>query len=177
MIRVHPGFPLTHEDYLPLLERMQGWPVAAIAHSLGALDALGEPIDGTTILLAPSVPRRRSGRPALRALLLAAHRSPWSTALAERLRIATFHRYGASAPLGSALPLDSAASRLRTPHRIGRPQGPLLVVCAEGDPRRPTQERFAAELGAEVLQAPGGHLFPVTHPAETAAALAAALLR
>lgn len=52
-----------------------------------------------------------------------------------------------------------------------------MVVCAEGDARRPAQERFAVELGAEVLRAPAGHLFPVTHPEQTAAVLASALLR
>lgn len=52
-----------------------------------------------------------------------------------------------------------------------------MVVCAEGDARRPAQERFAVELGAEVLRAPGGHLFPVTHPEQAAAVLASALLR
>ncbi len=177
MIRIHPGFPLTPDDYAPLLQRMRGLPVDAIAHSLGALDALGEAAGGTTVLLAPSVPRRRLGRPALRALLLAAHRSPWSGTLSERLRRATFHRYGASARPGVALPLDAAAARLRTAPPIGRPPGSMVVVCAEGDARRPAQERFAVELGAEVFRAPGGHLFPVTHPEQTAAVLRSALLR
>ncbi len=168
---------LTQEDYGPLLDRMRGLPVTSVAHSLGALDALSEAAGGTIVLLAPSVPRRRPGRPALRALLLAAHRSPWSIALAEQLRHATFNRYGAPTSPGSALPLDAAASRLRTPRTTVRPHDRVVVVCGEGDARRAAQERFATVLGAELLHAPGGHLFPVTHPEQTAAVLASALRR
>ncbi len=32
MIRIHPGFPLTQEDYGPLLDRMRALPVTSVAH-------------------------------------------------------------------------------------------------------------------------------------------------
>lgn len=174
-ITLLPGFPLNDSDYRPLLAALPTDLALTVAHSLGALTAVAEPRDGVTVLLAPSTPRRRPLRPAVRVALRAASATPWSDGIAERMRSSTITRYGADAPLGSALPLNQAAERLRRPPQVATPAGRMIVVCGEGDARRAAQRRFAAALGAEQFDAPGGHLFPITHPASTAALLMDAL--
>ena len=184
LIRLFSGFPLPAADYQPLLALLgaEGGPGRAVlvAHSRGAFEALasnaspGAPL----ILLAPSVPRRRRGTLLLRVTLHLVGSIPVIRGrVARRVREATYRRYGAEAPPGAPLDLATAAQQLRwaptaTKIAISRP---VVILLSDDDPREAEQLLLAARLGAAVLHHPGGHLFPITHPASTASTIRAAL--
>jgi pimeloyl-ACP methyl ester carboxylesterase len=179
-VELFRGFPLPEADYERLLQelgrRELGVSAIRVAHSLGSLRALAVASEVPTILMAPSVPRARPGRPVLRAVLKVGALFPQGDALAARLRVASYQRYGAVAPSGTPLSLRAASERLRTtsPKELLAVTS-AVVLCSRTDPRHPRQLQLAAQLGATVYWVEGGHMFPVTHPSLTAAAIAAAL--
>lgn len=181
---VHPGFPLRRSDYAELeallTAALDGTARVVIAHSRGALDALqpGAASSEPLILLAPSSPGRRPLSPAIRVSLRFVGRIPVvRDAAARALRELSFHRYGSRAPEGPPLDLLTAAERLDPAPGTGAQPADrrILVVVSSEDPRRDAQLALARRLGATILNAPGGHLFPLTHPRETASLLSAAL--
>jgi hypothetical protein len=183
-LTLHPGFPLRRSDYAELeamlAAGLDGSAHVVVAHSRGALAALsaGAASSDPLFLLAPSSPGRRPLAPAIRAsLLIAAHVPVVRDAAARALRDLTFRRYGARPPRGLPLDLRSAAERLRPmPSTRAQPgDRRITVVVSPDDPRIDTQLALARRLGAEVLRAPGGHLFPLTRARETAAILSATL--
>lgn len=182
-VRLFPGFPLPDSDYSELLDLLEagegpGRPIV-VAHSRGALDALasGTPPGVPLFLLAPSVPRHRSGTGLLKASLLIAGRMPVvRDAISRQLREGTYRRYGADAPPGLPLDLETVARRLRVTsiRVIGKGSRSVVVVVSLDDARYEDQVVFARQLGATVLLQPGGHLFPITHPDLTASTIMAA---
>jgi hypothetical protein len=183
-LTLHPGFPLRRSDYAELEALLaggiDGHAHVVVAHSRGALDALqaGPASCYPLFLLAPSSPGRRPLAPAVRASLRMVGRVPLlRDAGARALRDLSSRRYGTRAPGGLPLDLLTAAERLGPVPRTGaQPAGRrIIVVVSPDDPRRDAQLALACRLGATVLHAPGGHLFPLTHPRETASLLSTAL--
>jgi hypothetical protein len=187
-VTLHPGFPLRRSDYAELeallaaglASRLDGCAHVVVAHSRGALDALqaGPASADPLFLLAPSSPGRRPLLSGIRSSLEIVGRVPVvRDAAAQALRDLSFRRYGARAPDGLPLDLLAAAGRLGPVPRTG-PQPPdrrITVVVSPDDPRREAQLALARRLRATVVSAPGGHLFPITHPRETASLLSTAL--
>ncbi|MFT2711473.1 alpha/beta hydrolase [Clavibacter sp. Sh2126] len=178
----HPGFPLPVADYRALRDLLAADATLpselVVAHSRGALTALGGPTSTRErlVLLAPSVPRRRPAEPLLRAASRATARIPVVRGVVSHaLRRTAFRRNGLRAPTGAPLDLDAVADRLRRAPAPARGPRSIVVVVARADRRYDDQLRLARHLGARVVHAPGGHLFPLTHPAATAALIAAAV--
>ncbi|GAB2483705.1 hypothetical protein GCM10027030_17400 [Luteococcus sediminum] len=173
-VRLYPGFPMTGQDYAPLV-RAVGYLVpreeVALAHSHGAIAALAWARPGVPlVLLAPSDPRRpRPLRPVsvglLRSLAVLPRVNLW---LAGTLRRRSFAAVGMAPPDGSPLSLADAARRLRVDGRELRPHADVLVVTSGSDPRHQEQVDLARDLGAAIRIVEGGHMFPLTDPVHTA---------
>lgn len=182
VIQLHPGFPLTEQDYQPLLQALAAslsGSAVAVAHSHGALAALSATPSGRPlVLLAPSDPGRpRPARRATARLLQALARIPGADdGMADLLRRRSFAAMRVTPPAGPALPLSEAAGRLMG--AVDVPLGPrrhTWVLSSAADRRHQEQLALAHLLGAEVVLVEGGHLFPITDPQATAAVIASCL--
>lgn len=172
--QLFPGFPLTSGDYQPLLDALGPDFSSALAHSHGALAALAKtPADQNLILMAPSDPRRP--RPLRRAqstaLAILGHVPVINQPLARWLRRRCFAATALATPIGAPLPLADAAARLRDPGTPVALRPRTWVLTSPNDPRHNEQLLLAQALGAVHLDVPGGHMFPLTHPEQTAAAI------